>query len=75
MTNYQEKIENFIENSEYFVYEIENIKEYNAKQFEVELYDDIKENTFFLDFNFYENSVCEIIPKTRQRVAFQSIAK
>ena len=73
MTNYQDKIENFIENSEYFVYEIENIKEYNAKQFEVELYDDIKENTFFLDFNFYENSVCEINIHTRQRVAFQSI--
>jgi len=75
MTNYQDKIENFIENSEYFVYEIENINEYNAKQFEVELYDDMKEDSFFLDFNFYENSVCEIIPETRQRVAFQSIVK
>jgi hypothetical protein len=75
MKNYQDKIEDFISNSEYFVYEIENINEYNARQFEVELYDDIKENTFFLDFNFYENSVCEIIPETRQRVAFQSIVK
>jgi nitrogenase subunit NifH len=73
--NYQDKIENFIENSEYFVYEIENINEYNARQFEVELYDEIKEDSFFLDFNFYENTVCEIIPDTRQRVAFQSIVK
>ena len=72
MTN-QEKIENIISNTEYFIYEIENIDEYNARQFEVELYDDIKEVSFFLDINLYEMTMCEINPKTRQRVAYQDI--
>ena len=72
MTN-QEKIENIISNTEYWTYEIQNINEYNASQFEVELYDDIKEDSFLLDINLCEMTMCEIILETRQRVAHQDI--
>jgi hypothetical protein len=70
-----DKIIAILSDSNYSTYDIVNINEYNAKQFEVKLYDDIKENTFYLDINLYEGTICEINPKTRVRTAFQKIKK
>ena len=71
----QKTIENIISNTIYNFNEIVNINEYNAKQFEVELYDAIEEDSFFLDINLYEMTMCEINPKTRQRNNFKIISK
>ena len=75
MSNYQnfKTIESIIEDSCYDMDLIQNIEEYNAKQFEVKMYNDIKETTYYLDINLYEKTMCEINPKTRVRVAYQSI--
>ncbi len=69
----QIKIESIIENSCYDMDLIQHIDEYNARQFEVKMYNDIKETTYYLDINLYEMTMCEINPKTRKRVAYQSI--
>ena len=75
MSNYQDykTIESIIEDSCYDMDLIQNIEEYNAKQFEVKMYNDIKETTYYLDINLCEKTMCEINPKTRVRVAYQSI--
>ena len=67
------RIESIIENSCYDMDLIQNIEEYNAKQYEVKMYNDIKETTYYLDINLYEMTMCEINPRTRKRVAYQSI--
>jgi hypothetical protein len=73
--NYQEikTIESIIEDSCYDMDLIKNIEEYNARQYEVKMYNDIKETTYYLDINLCEMEMCEINPNTRKRVAYQSI--
>jgi len=67
------QITKIIENSMYSLDEILLIDEYNAKQYEVEMWDPNTSQTYYLDINLYEKTMCVIDPKTRRRSQFETI--
>lgn len=71
--NYKDQsiIESIIEDSAFSMDFIDDIQQYNAKQYEVKMYNDIKETTYYLDFNLTEMWFCEINPTTRKRLNYQ----
>jgi hypothetical protein len=69
----EDLIYTIVEQSSYDEDHIQQITEYNAKQYEVQMYDAIKETRYFLDINLYEMTLCEIDPKSRKRWSYETI--